>query len=70
MMKDFTFYNTTRIEFGKGKEKNIGQYIKEYWLKKVLIVYGSERIKENGVFHNVADSLKKMELNLQKLEVL
>ena len=45
-MKDFTFYNPTRIEFGTGKEKNIGNYISEYGVSKVLIVYGSERIKK------------------------
>ena len=37
-MKDFTYYNPTRIEFGKGKEEQMGQYISEYGLKKVLIV--------------------------------
>ena len=56
-MKDFTFYNPTRIEFGKGKEANIGQYISEYGLKKVLIVYGSERVKKSGLFDIVAKSL-------------
>lgn len=56
-MKDFSFHNPTRIEFGKGKEANIGQYIAEYGLKKVLIVYGSERIKRSGLFDTVAKSL-------------
>lgn len=56
-MKDFTFYNPTRIEFGKGKEENIGQYISEYGLKKVLIVYGSERVKKTGLFDTVTQSL-------------
>ena len=56
-MKDFTYYNPTRIEFGKGKEEKIGQFISEYGLKKVLIVYGSNRIKSSGVFDKVAKSL-------------
>uniref|UniRef100_UPI0032167125 iron-containing alcohol dehydrogenase n=1 Tax=uncultured Draconibacterium sp. TaxID=1573823 RepID=UPI0032167125 len=56
-MKDFTYYNPTRIEFGKGKEENIGQYISEYGIKNVLIVYGSERIRKNGLFDRVAKSL-------------
>ncbi len=58
-MKDFAFYNPTRIEFGKGKEENIGQYISEYGLKKVLIVYGSDRIKKSGLFNKVTASLEK-----------
>lgn len=56
-MKSFTYHNPTRIEFGKGKEKSIGQYISEYGVKKVLIVYGSERIKKSGLFDTVVQSL-------------
>lgn len=37
-MRDFTFYNPTRIEFGKGKEGNIGQYIKEFGVGSILKV--------------------------------
>lgn len=58
-MKDFSFYNPTRIEFGKGKEANIGQYISEYGLKNVLIVYGSDRVKKSGLFDTVAKSLSE-----------
>ncbi|RIY38713.1 iron-containing alcohol dehydrogenase [Psittacicella gerlachiana] len=57
-MKDFTFVNPTRIEFGASKEERIGDYINEFALKKVLIVYGSERIKTNGLFARVAHSLE------------
>ena len=28
-MNDFMYYNPTKIEFGKEKENNIGQYIKD-----------------------------------------
>jgi NADP-dependent alcohol dehydrogenase len=56
-MKNFSFYNPTRIEFGKGKEDNIGQYMAEYGIKKTLIVFGSDRIKKSGLFDKVAKSL-------------
>lgn len=56
-MRNFSHYNPTRIEFGKGKEENIGQYISEYGVSKVLLVYGSERIKKSGLFDKVAQSL-------------
>ena len=49
-MRDFTFYNPTRIEFGKGKEANIGQYVQEFGVGSVLVLYGSERIKNDGLF--------------------
>ncbi len=66
-MKNFTYYNPVRIEFGKGKEKNIGQYISEYGVSKVLIVYGSERIKQNGLFDTVARSLTEKGIQYEQL---
>lgn len=56
-MKNFSYHNPTRIEFGKGKEGNIGEYISKSGVSKVLIVYGSERIKHSGLFNKVAQSL-------------
>ena len=47
-MQDFSFCNTTRIEFGKGKERNIGSYMKDFGAKKAIILYGSEREKKAG----------------------
>ncbi len=58
-MRDFTFYNPTRIEFGKGKEGNIGQYIKEFGVGSILILYGSDRIKKDGLFGRVTASLEE-----------
>ena len=66
-MKDFTFYNPTRIEFGTGKEKNIGKYISEYGVSKVLIVYGSDRIKKSGLFDTITKSLTDNGINFEEL---
>jgi alcohol dehydrogenase YqhD (iron-dependent ADH family) len=67
MMKNFTYYNPTRIEFGKGKEEKIGNYISEYNISKVLIIYGSERIKKNGLFDKVAKSLSDSGISYESL---
>ncbi len=56
-MRDFTFFNPTRIEFGKGKENQIGQYVKASGAESVLVLYGSDRIKQNGLFDRIAASL-------------
>lgn len=56
-MQNFSFLNPTKIEFGKDKEQNIGRYMKEFGAKKTLIIYGSERIKQNGLFDLAAKSL-------------
>ncbi len=58
-MFDFTFHNPTKIEFGKGKEQNIGLYMREFDAKRTLLIYGSERIKKDGLFDTVAASLKE-----------
>ncbi|WP_169778790.1 iron-containing alcohol dehydrogenase [Campylobacter curvus] len=58
-MQDFSFCNTTRIEFGKGKERNIGSYMKDFGAKKAIIIYGSERIKKSGLFDTATDSLRR-----------
>lgn len=56
-MDNFTFYNPTRIEFGPDKEQLLGQYIAAEGIKKVLLCYGSERIKRDGLFDTVKKSL-------------
>lgn len=57
-MDNFTFRNPTQIEFGKGKEKEIGNHLHANGVKKVLLTYGSERIKKDGLFDTVVTSLK------------
>jgi hypothetical protein len=66
-MKDFTFYNPTRIEFGRGKEENIGKYIAEYAITKVLVVFGSDRIKKSGLFDKVSKSLTDNGISFESL---
>lgn len=58
-MDNFSFYNPTRIEFGKGKEQLAGQILAEHGIKKVLLTYGSERIKRDGLFATISKSLDK-----------
>jgi len=56
-MNDFTYYNPTKIEFGRGKENNIGRYIKESGITKVLLAYGTGSIKKSGLYERVVASL-------------
>ncbi|MDP1784527.1 MAG: iron-containing alcohol dehydrogenase [Sulfuricurvum sp.] len=66
-MNDFTYYNPTKIEFGRGKENNIGEYIKQAGIETVLLVYGSDRIKKNGLYDRVTASLKKQGIGYEEL---
>lgn len=56
-MDNFSFYNPTRIEFGTDKERLIGEILAQHGIKKVLLTYGSERIKSDGLFDVVSASL-------------
>lgn len=56
-MENFTFYNPTTIEFGTDKEQSIGQHLANHGIKKVLLCFGSDRIKRDGLFTTVTQRL-------------
>lgn len=66
-MNDFTYYNPTKIEFGKEKENNIGTYIHQSGIKKVLLVYGTGSIKQNGLYDRVVHSLRENNIEFEEL---
>lgn len=55
-MQNFIFYSPTRILFGKGQIENLGEQVKQYG-SKVLLVYGKGSIKKNGVYDAVVAQL-------------
>lgn len=66
-MNNFTYYNPTTIEFGKEKENNIGEYLEQSGIKKVLLVYGQGSIKNNGLYSRIIDSLDKNNIAFEEL---
>ncbi len=57
-MKDFVFHNPTKIIFGEGTIAKLGEEVRAYG-SKVLLVYGMGSIKRNGVYDQVVASLKE-----------
>ncbi len=57
-MNNFTFYNPTRIIFGKGTETRVGIETAKY-SKRVLLVYGGGSIRKSGLYDKVTASLKE-----------
>ena len=57
-MNSFTYYNPTRIEFGRDKENTIGKLLAHDGIKQVLLVYGTGSIKKNGLYQRVIGSLE------------
>ncbi len=58
-MIDFDFVSPTKIYFGRGKENLVGQVAKEFGFQRTLLVYGSDRIKKNGLYDLVISKLKE-----------
>ncbi len=56
-MLDFTYYAPTKVYFGKGMEKKVGEIIKEYGYKKIMLQYGGGSIKKTGLYDRVMSSL-------------
>lgn len=67
-MINFEFSNTTEIVFGKDTEKQVGEKIRKYSdCEKILIVYGSDRIKRNGLLDTVSSSLRAQGISCLEL---
>ncbi|MDQ0270904.1 iron-containing alcohol dehydrogenase [Cytobacillus purgationiresistens] len=59
-MDNFTFWNPTKLIFGKGQIGKLKSEISQYG-KKVLVVYGGGSIKKNGLYDKVMNELKEMD---------
>lgn len=57
MKYDFTFYNSTRIHFGKNSLAALNEELKNYG-PRVLLVYGGGSIKRTGLYDKVMAILK------------
>lgn len=56
-MDNFMFYSPTKFVFGKETENQVGELLKSYDAKKVLIHYGTGSIKRSGLFDRVVESV-------------
>ncbi|HZH60115.1 MAG TPA: iron-containing alcohol dehydrogenase [Metabacillus sp.] len=65
-MENFTYYNPTKLIFGKGQVEQLEVEVPQYG-KNVLLVYGGGSIKRNGLYDQVVEILKKS--NLQVFEL-
>ncbi|MGG3912365.1 iron-containing alcohol dehydrogenase [Rossellomorea vietnamensis] len=65
-MNDFTFYNPTKLIFGKGQVEQLKELVPQYG-KKVLVVYGGGSIKRNGLYDQVMSVLKGIDSEVHEL---
>ena len=66
-MINFDFYSPTKIFFGKDRENEVGEIIKKYGYKKVLLHYGKSSIKKTGLYDKVVNSLNNSKVEFVEL---
>jgi len=62
-LKNFYFYNSTKIYFGKDEIDKVGKLCKEFG-KNILLVYGKSNIKKSGLYERVIKLLKTEDINV------
>lgn len=63
-MREFTYYTPTKVFFGKDTHKQIGEIIKGYGFKKIMLQYGKGSIKKSGLYDEVMSSLTSAGLSV------
>ena len=66
-MLDFDYFTPTKVVFGKGKEKDVGNLICLNGGKKVLLHYGSGSVKKSGLLDRIKASLEEKKLEYVEL---
>ncbi|MBP5567705.1 MAG: iron-containing alcohol dehydrogenase [Treponema sp.] len=58
-MFDFKYFTPTKVLFGKNTEEKVGELVKEFGGKKVLIHYGGGSVIRSGLMKKVTDKLEQ-----------
>ena len=66
MLHDFTYYNPTKIYFGKDAMNNLPSELNNYG-KNILLLYGKNSIKKIGLYDEVVKVLKDCGKNVVEL---
>ena len=65
-MENFVYCNPTKIYFGRGEERRVGE-IAAADADRVLLVYGQGSIKRSGLYGRVRESLEKAKVAVTEL---
>ena len=66
-MNNFIYNTPTKVFFGKNQEDKLGEILKSYNIKKVLLHYGKESIKKSGLYDKVINQLKAFKIDFVEL---
>ena len=65
-MKDFVYHVPTKIYFGKDSLEHLGENLKRFG-DRVLLIYGGGSIKKSGLYDKILAEIKKYRLELTEL---
>jgi len=65
-LKNFTYWNPTKLIFGRGEVNKLAEEIKSYG-RNILLVYGGGSIKRNGLYDQVINNLNKSGFSFHEL---
>lgn len=66
-MMNFECYIPTKVIFGRDTHHNVGEIIKGYNIKKVLLHYGKASVKANGLYDEIVNSLRASDIEFVEL---
>jgi len=66
-MRNFTFQNETKIEFGKESYKKLPEQLKKDGIDKILMVYGRSSIKKIGLYDTLMASLNEAGIKVNEI---
>ena len=66
-MNNFTYYTPTKVLFGKNTENEVGNLLKEFGAKNVLVHYGGNSAIKSGLLDKVYEALKHAGINFVSL---
>ncbi len=66
-MQNFVYHTPTKVFFGKDTHKNVGEIIKEYGYKKIMMQYGKSSIKKSGLYDEVVKSLRDNDIEFVEM---
>lgn len=66
-MEQFSYYTPTKVIFGKGVQSQVGEVIRSYGYKKILLHYGSGSIKRSGLYDQIVSSLNESGIQFVEL---
>ncbi len=57
MLGNFSYFNPTKLYFGKGSLSNLSGELSQYG-NNIMFVYGGGSIKKNGIYDKMIEILK------------